>query len=216
MEITREMFKQQSLPRFGNANPEQMEMPFWKFMIQTKEPAFWASKYFDTPMSPVWCFQRFGTSETILPDMRAILIAGEHEDFYDDDFYIYNDVIVFYPGGEIKIFGYPKHIFPPTDFHSATLIGDHIYIIGSVGYVGERVPGFTPVYRLNCTSFQIEQIETSGDNPGWISRHQAELDEKSTGILIRGGKVFPSRDASKYVNNWETYHLDLATLVWEK
>ena len=43
---------------------------------------------------PVWCFSRFGTSLTELPDGRFVQIGGEHEDFYDPDFCIYNDVTV--------------------------------------------------------------------------------------------------------------------------
>lgn len=40
---------------------------------------------------PVWCFNRFGATRTKLPDGRTVCIGGEHEDFYDPDFYIYND-----------------------------------------------------------------------------------------------------------------------------
>lgn len=217
MEITRKIFEKQKNPKFGNANPQRMNKSFWEFMIRDKKRPDWARQFFDSPYSyPVWCFVRFGITRTELPDGRIVHIAGEHEDWFHDDFYIYNDVIVFQPDGEIAIWGYPKDVFPPTDFHSATLIGDYIYIIGSVGYMDERVPGFTPVYRLNCTSFQIEQLETSGDNPGWISRHQAELDEQNAKILIRGGKVVPIEGASKYEDNFHTYQLDLATLTWEK
>jgi hypothetical protein len=34
--------------------------------------------------------QRFGQSLTLLPDCRAVQIGGEHEDWYDADFCIYN------------------------------------------------------------------------------------------------------------------------------
>ena len=46
---------------------------------------------------PTWCFSRFGQSETVLPDSSRVLIAGEHEDWYDPDFHIYNDVVVIRP-----------------------------------------------------------------------------------------------------------------------
>ncbi|MEO8610400.1 MAG: hypothetical protein ABI690_21065 [Chloroflexota bacterium] len=124
-------------------------------------------------------------------------------------------MIVFSPGGEIAIYGYPKNIFPPTDFHSATLVGDSIYIIGSLGYLGERQPGLTPVYHLDCASFEIASLETHGDNPGWISRHEAELDEQGTKILIRGGKIVPE-NITHYEDNLQSYQLNLATLNWRK
>ena len=51
-------------------------------------------KYPDWPFGPVWCFNRFGGTVTKLPDGCFVHIGGEHEDFYDPDFCIYNDVIV--------------------------------------------------------------------------------------------------------------------------
>ena len=34
MEISREVFEKQCRPRFGNANPEKMDMAFWEWLIQ--------------------------------------------------------------------------------------------------------------------------------------------------------------------------------------
>jgi len=61
-------------------------------------------------VGPAWCFERFGKSETTLPEGRVVHIAGEHEDHYDPDFYIYNDVIVIGRDGSIAITGYPREI----------------------------------------------------------------------------------------------------------
>ena len=68
---------------------------------------------------PMWCFERFGQSTTPLGAV-TVLIGGEHEDHYDPDFHIYNDLVVIAPGGGTEIYGYPRSVFPPTDFHSAT------------------------------------------------------------------------------------------------
>ena len=77
----------------------------------------------ESQLYPVWCFDRFGQSMTILPDGRRIFIAGEHEDWYDPDFFIYNDVVVISTNGDIEhIFGYPIEVFPPTDFHAAAYV----------------------------------------------------------------------------------------------
>ena len=94
--------------------------------------------------SPVWCAQRFGQSITFLEDGRVVQVGGEHEDSYDPDFCIYNDVFV-HEGEAIRIHGYPEDVFPPTDFHTATLLGREIVLIGSLGYVGTRKLGVTPV-----------------------------------------------------------------------
>ena len=64
----------------------------------------------------MWCFDRFGQSTTTFPDGRMVLIAGEHEDHYDPDFYIYNDLVVGREGGEKTIFGFPRSTFHPPTF----------------------------------------------------------------------------------------------------
>ncbi len=52
--------------------------------------------------APVWCFERYGQSITCLPDGRFVQIGGEHEDSYDRDFCIYNDVFVHRPDGTFE------------------------------------------------------------------------------------------------------------------
>ncbi|KAK4449002.1 hypothetical protein QBC34DRAFT_300250 [Podospora aff. communis PSN243] len=47
--------------------------------------------------NPSWCFDRFGRTTTWLEDGRIVFIGGEHEDWYDPDFCIYNDVVVVSP-----------------------------------------------------------------------------------------------------------------------
>jgi hypothetical protein len=164
---------------------------------------------------PTWCFSRFGQSETTLPDGRRVLIAGEHEDWYDPDFYIYNDVVVIRPDDEIEIYGYPRDVFRPTDFHTATLVGDAIYIIGCLGYWGTQTPGETPVCRLDCRTFSIEAIATSGDLPGWIYEHNATYVPKRNAIRVRGGKVLLRFEGKRTRRqNRKTYWLDLATNTW--
>ena len=74
----------------------------------------------------MWCANRFGQSLTRLPVGRAIQFGGEHEDSYDQDFCIYSDVFVHHPDVRVDVYGYPDDVFPPTDFHTATMIGDSI------------------------------------------------------------------------------------------
>lgn len=128
-------------PRFGTGNPSRMDLPFWHHMVRTGETAYAARQQFDPGTDdggPVWCFHRFGPTRTRLPDGRVVCVGGEHEDYYDPDFCIYNDVVVAHPDGRIEIFGYPKDVFPPTDFHTATLCDDRVILLGGLGYAGER------------------------------------------------------------------------------
>ena len=175
--------------RFGKANPQAVDNAFWQAMVRTSSQAYHARSLFEERSllkgEPVWCFHRFGRSVTWLPDGRVVLIAGEHEDSYDPDFLIYNDVVVVTPETKaVVIYGYPRSTFPPTDGHTATFVPssarrvpDAIYIIGNVGYKEERREGETPLYRLDLDEMSIHAVQTSGEGPGWVSNHTAWLEE---------------------------------------
>jgi ankyrin repeat protein len=218
-QISPEQYSAEKHRRFGETNPEIMEIDFWKAMVCNGDSAYRAKCIFgdidnDNWNEKVWCYQRFGGTITQLPDARIVEISGEHEDYYDPDFCIYNDVVVFQSDGHFQIFGYPRDIFPPTDFHSATLVGEYIYIIGNLGYSSEIIYGETPVYRLHCDTFKIEKIETTGEKPGWISRHKAFYKESSK-INITGGKICVMVDEKQeYLDNLIDYALDLKNLTW--
>jgi len=202
--------------RFGARNPEMIAEPFWVAMIRSGLSAYGAGRLFGATRddSPIWCAARYGQSITFLTDGRIVQIGGEHEDFYDQDFCIYNDVFVHQPDGEIQIFGYPQSVFPPTDFHTATLVGDQIYIVGALGYQGTRKFGTTPVYRLDITDFHIEEMEVRGNPPGWIYEHRATLQHEYE-ICIVGGKIITSDGGKEaQIENDTHFILDLKHRVW--
>jgi hypothetical protein len=252
-DLTPEEYFAQREPRFGEANPERMDVPFWQFMVRSGWSAWSARMHFDCACQeymaavsealpsveelekmsadeqaatsariprykyngPTWCFSRFGQSETVLPDGSRVLIAGEHEDWYDPDFHIYNDVVVIRASGEIEIYGYPREVLRPTDFHSATLVGDAIYIVGGLGYWGTQPLGTTPVLQLDCKTFAIEAAPTTGDLPGWIYEHKAIYVPEHNAIRLRGGKVLLRLEGKRTRRqNRKTYWLDLATNTW--
>lgn len=188
-------------------------------MVTSGCPAHAARSKFDDmgrECGPVWCFQRFGKSLTELPDGRIIEIAGEHEDYYDPDFCIYNDVIVHHADGTFDIYGYPRAVFPPTDFHTATLIGNEIVIIGNLGYGSERNLDKTPVYRLNCDTLEIQFAETSGESPNWICKHRAELVGPRC-IKISGGNIAAKvAEGETFFDNSAVFVLNVDSLEWTK
>jgi len=203
--------------RYGRRNPEQIAEPFWQAMVRTRLSA-WAARaaFDDRPQGvdkPVWCNQRFGQTITALEDGRFVEIGGEHEDWYDVDFCIYNEVIVYTEGAPPVIFGYPSPVFPPTDFHTATLVGGFIYIIGNLGYLEARKAGETPVYRLETSTWRIERLDTTGSNPGWISRHEAILVDEQA-ILVGGGKMWTVDN--RYVEQPGDFVLNLDRLTWRR
>lgn len=217
--------------RYGTANPEFVQNDIWSLAApnnwsgyQLREHLrhkltnshfrqdFSLSTYRDSVPGPFWSWERFGRTTTALTDGRVIHVAGEHEDGYHSDFCIYNDVVVDYPSGQREFYLYPKDVFPPTDFHTATLVGGNIILIGSLGYKDMRRPGETQVLRLDTRSLAIGRITTTGDCPGWISRHRAEKAGDSS-ILIVGGKL---QTADGYIDNPDIFELDIGTMRWTR
>ena len=160
--------------------------------------------------------RRFGMSFTELPDGKFVQIGGEHEDYYDPDFCIYNDVIIHGRPGVFQIMGYTEKTFPPTDFHSATYVDGVIYIIGGLGYHGSRRFGATPIFQLDCKTWRIEAVQSTGDNPGWIYQHKARLIEPGV-LVIVGGKVCKENDGEvQHVENRDRFCLDLSEMIWTR
>lgn len=219
--VTAREYRAEKSPRFGTGNPQRMDCAFWRDMVRTGVNAYVARTTFKDEKSlnkPVWCYDRYGSTITPLKDGRFVQIGGEHEDFYDPDFYIYNDVVVHDGKGGFEIYGYPEKVFPPTDFHAAVLCPDGIYIIGCLGYVRQRRQGFTPVYRLSLDDWKIEAVETQGEMPGWISEHRAVYDEKRNTIRLSGGQLHViGRDGkADLVTNERAFDLDLGDVRWRK
>lgn len=218
VEVSEVDFLRHARPKYGSTNPEKFLPNFWREQIRTNQSGFSAAcdaLGFDrsAETSPVWSFQRHGRTVTRLDDGQVVVVGGEHEDFYDDDFFIYNDVTVLSPSGQIDHFIYPREVFPPTDFHSATLVGERVFLIGSLGYPQDRIPNLTQVLALNLHDYSIERLETAGEQPGWIHGHSAVLEGKE--IRVSGGQVLSKRKNSFVtLGGGKHYFLNTTTLVW--
>ena len=221
--------------RYGTANPEQVENALWEQAIDEEWTGYGLRQHLGIdldrntfrlrqnfshsayremlPEQPFWSWQRYGRTSTGLPQTGASSISPAITRTSDDpDFCIYNDVMVQYAGGRREFFLYPKNIFPPTDFHTATLVGSKIFLIGSASYGDLRRPGETQVLTLDIHSLRIERVATTGEGPGWLSRHIAEKIGE-TRILVAGGEV---RTADACAPNNGVFELDLATTTWRR
>ena len=212
--ISREQYLKWRNPRFGRRNPDEASNTVWSWLIRTGIGADTALNYFGLDPcgadSPAWSFNRNGQSCTILPNGKKIFIGGEHEDFYDPNFYIYNDVIVEHPDDTIEVWIYPEECFRPTDFHTATLVGDKIYIVGCLGYQGQYLESIM-VYFLDLRNMSITKVRSEGIVPGWICRHKAIYQQEDRRIVISGGKVIRNQS---FVSNHETWSLSLVDMKW--
>lgn len=219
-DFSRKLYLEWRSPRYGRSNPERLTNPVWQWLAGNAISAYAANDLFDGPgpfdAGPGWCCDRFGQTVTGLPDGRRVRIGGEHEDHYDPDFFIYNDVIVDSATGDIEVFGYPTDDFPPTDNHSATLIGESIVLIGALGYPQERQTGQTQVLRLDTSSWRIEKIESKGEMPGWISGHSTSLDQDGESITVSGGEVCTDDADWPVCENFDDWQLSLKDWTWSR
>ena len=109
-----------------------------------------------------------------------------------------------------------RTLFPPTDFHTATLMGDVIVVIGALGYQGARGYGETPVFRLDLTTFRMERLETTGDGPGWIYKHRADPAGPHR-IRVRGGSIVALRGGKEVHDlNQDEFVLDVSSGRWSR
>jgi hypothetical protein len=217
-------------PCFATENGQDVTNPFYLAMIASgltayqaapvvarQQPQEWHRLQLKRDSAPTWCAVRYGQSLNFLPDGRIVCIGGEHEDGYDPDFYIYNDVWIKHPDGRVQVIGYPEAIFPPTDFHSATLVDEWIYIIGGLGYVAQQQTLQTLVFRLHTHTRRMESVVTTGPAPQRIYEHGAMLQDDYM-IEITGGKQIEAdaEDPQKlrHIQNPERYGLNLVTGMW--
>lgn len=215
--VTPAQFNAARTRRFGRTNGERMNEPFWLAMIRAGSTAYAAMCHFDPQRrpgaAPVWCAQRFGQSITFLPDGRIVQVGGAHEAPGDTNFCIYNDVFVHHPDGRIDIHGYPEELFPPTDFHTATLVGDELVLIGARGEPGQRAWGTTPVFSLSLTDFRMRRLALAGTPPGWIYQHRARLSGPRR-ITVVDGTVARSGRKEVHEPNLASFVLDLDAGAW--
>lgn len=203
--------------RRGQLNPQLYQNAFFSNQINTQMTASVGFKrdFGSDPdinkrdFSPVFSFDRFGRSETQLPDGRRVLIAGSHEDFYDPDYFIYNDVCVLGGAGSVEYVIYSIDDFPPTDHHTATLMGDRIWIIGNLGYKNQRSERSAQVLSLDITDWRMKKIAADGDGPGWISGHSSI--RSGDEIFVSGGRYGLDREPNSF-----TYALNVQTTTWRK
>jgi len=155
---------------------------------------------------PFWNVWRYGMSSTILDD-KTIYIAGEHEDYYDPNFHIYNDVIVIDNNDNVTVYTYPKDIFPPTDFHKAIHIDNYIWIIGNLS----KTSCYIQVCRLHLDDMKMESIEykckTRSSIPPNISFVKDNLNNKCE-LLENGASIKVTTDNMTWIFNTITYEWD--------
>jgi hypothetical protein len=98
--------------------------------------------------------------DTEIPDGRIIEIGGEHEDSYTRTS-AFTCVFGASRQGRFDILGYDA-VFPPTDFHSATLVGNKSTSSAAWLSRSAALAATHRLYRLDCEALAIEAVKTNG------------------------------------------------------
>ena len=143
--------------------------------------------------------------------------------------WVYNDVIVHDGMGNCDIYIYPREVFPPLYDHTATLVNQHIYIIGNscAEDKGFLLDNHTQVLRLDIATMKIERIETRGDIPGQAGKYYAFHNDKSKLSIQKMDYVDNTEEYTRRYGihrrytrinhkNKHRYTLCLESMQWEK
>jgi hypothetical protein len=116
--------------------------------------------------------------------------------------------------GRIEIFGYAQEAFPPTDFHTASLIAHPIIVMGKLSNPPNRKER-AQVLLLDTGSYVFDRVDTNGAGPPWLYKHTAELVDEGDAILISGGLI-DDPNLPSVVENIDDWRLDTHTWRWDR
>jgi hypothetical protein len=160
-------------------------------------------------------------SLTLLPDGRAIQIGGEHEDYYDPDFCIYNDVFVHEPDRSID-----RSIDTDLRLSRICLSANrfsHSHVDWRL-HLCNRLARLPWLSRVSCHPGTSLRHPHFADGAAANLRRSAWLDLPTPSIgcrckthsnLGRPPREINSGDAEVHNPNSEAFQLDLDQLVWQ-
>ena len=89
----------------------------------------------------------------------------------------------------------------PRANHTATLVGDKLYIIGGYGGVGFQRVMFNDVHVMDCNTFEFTKVATTGTAPDPRANHVTVLVHEQ--LMVLGGRSFTDVYDDMYVFNLE-------------
>ena len=229
--VSVEWFERGRKHRYGRANPERFDEPVWEWMEREKVFSWNSIERFGIPWTfepsaePDWWFSRDGAASVSLGEDRCLSIGGKTDE-YGYGSMSHNDVREYRLGVTdstselVAIYGYPREVFPGVCGATATLVGEYVYVIGGIEEGLQWDARRAGVYRLHLATMRMEKVETSGEDPGAIRFHSAELRSDGGAVVVEGG-TRPSRPKRKLFRGWtqtdesfETFELCLRTHAW--
>lgn len=145
-----------------------------------------------------------GKSLTNLPDGSTVIIGGVLRGT------VKNTVCVLSPQKQ-RHFIYPPHILPPISHHTATVLGNDLWLIGN-RHAGEY--GRTPVYRMNLRSYQVVPV-ASRNHIGVVYGHKSHVQNGK--IVITGRQIVKETpDGMAVYDNLDDWAFNPQTLRFDK
>ena len=194
---------------YGKTNPELATNSYWQTMIKHRWSTGQIASAYNVDKfkhKPVWTYYRSYSGIAPLPDGRYVEIGGECFEYSGSPSnWVYNDVIVHDGKGNCDIYIYPEEVFSAFNREGATLtlVDQHIYITG-----------YSQLLRLDIATMKIEIIESSGDRPEHIGKHDACYDGKSKITIQKVG--YDSANTKIDYSNEPRYELCLKSMQWKK
>jgi N-acetylneuraminic acid mutarotase len=128
---------------------------------------------------------------------------------------LFNDMWAFNIEEETWTFVYQKGNIPtPRSGHSATLIGDLMYVFGGLVNAGSGNGTTEEIFCFDTKTLTWSEVPTSGSSPGGIYNHAAlyhPWSHKQGKILVFGGRRCASSDPPSN----KVYCFDIANSRWE-
>lgn len=190
-------------------NPTNVSNPVWTYQVLTGLSGYdYNSLYLDDIdnyciCDPNFSFERFGRSMDELMDGSTILIGGNHEDYYDPDFHVYNDVTIVTETDGVKdvtIYMYHWDVLPPLEYHQ-TIVDEE------KGYIDIKCENES-IYRLFLEDYHVECIKDPPKTEGHVTYYWGPVVDpqvlKDQQVLIEfDRKMFDSLFRSKEQREFE-------------
>jgi len=233
--ITKENYPDLRGFKFGVSNPTKRDNRLHAALIENRMIHDVICRHFDYSKKEIakfdlpwsveeyWHIERYGKTTNRAKDGRIIDIGGQTSfQVKDEEGLIYNDVIVYTPGGGIEIFDYHPDDFEPLCYHGTVLLEDKIFILGGLSNTLSMIANDGQIlYCLNLNNYRMDKIVTHGDVPerfNLLRTNSVGYDYEFSYDCKRGAlkltyKTYPEDNIYNYLAH--THMLELKSLRWE-
>jgi hypothetical protein len=149
-------------------------------------------------------------------DGRVVYLGGDHEDSYDPDFCIYNDVVVFGPKTELRCMDIQKRFSCRSTFTRP--LSSATESSSLVVWATQTLAAWA-IHRYMSLTCQVFALPRSRPRGRCQAGSSSTVRNSNREVLssIRGGELIEERGGGqRYRRNVEDYALDVGSGVWRR